>query len=91
MELLIRKGAIVDLAAKEGCTPLFMASQQGEVDAMALLISHGANVLAKRDVRQNIYTPPPPPPPPPQFSVYIYASVNSLSFSLCVYGGIYIW
>ena len=42
--LSIDKGADVDKADDEGCTPLYMACQEGHDDAVQLLLRHNAGV-----------------------------------------------
>jgi ankyrin repeat protein len=46
LELLLKAGAAVDTPLPEGETALMTASRTGKVDAMKVLIAHGANVNA---------------------------------------------
>ncbi len=47
LELLIEKGAIVDMKDESGMTPLFFAAVNGHKDCMELLLFHHANVNSK--------------------------------------------
>ncbi|RVE44509.1 hypothetical protein evm_010838 [Chilo suppressalis] len=46
MEMLIRKGALVNEKNKDGQTPLHVATEHAHLDAMDLLLRHGAKVNA---------------------------------------------
>lgn len=52
VELLLDKGASVDLAAKDGCTALHLAALRGHLEIARLLISRDANVNARDEAGQ---------------------------------------
>jgi ankyrin repeat protein len=47
---LIALKADVNIKRTDGCSPLFIAAQQGYLDIVTLLLETGANVDEKRDV-----------------------------------------
>ncbi|XP_053623238.1 poly [ADP-ribose] polymerase tankyrase isoform X2 [Plodia interpunctella] len=53
IEILIRKGALVNEKNKAGQTPLQIATELGHVDAMDILIRHGAKVNASTNAAPN--------------------------------------
>ena len=48
VELLLRKGASIDLGMNNGTTPLYIASKCGHREVVDLLIKNGASIDFKK-------------------------------------------
>jgi ankyrin repeat protein len=51
VELLLSRGAKVDVRSPNGTTPLMMAAQYGPEDAVRLLLQNGADATARNDLK----------------------------------------
>jgi ankyrin repeat protein len=47
LELLLAKGANIELKGRTGETPLHVAAQEGCVDGVTMLVNKGANINAR--------------------------------------------
>lgn len=54
VELLISRGASVNHGLGDGSTPLFVASEKGKVDAVRLLLAHGATSSVNKSKEDNV-------------------------------------
>ncbi|CAI8042325.1 Ankyrin repeat domain-containing protein 29, partial [Geodia barretti] len=54
--ILLRNGAGVDRARKDGVTPLFIASQNGHSEVVNILLRNGAGVDRAKKVSQSSVT-----------------------------------